>query len=400
MASIPTRVKLLVLTQVLNALAFGYFLIYLTVYLVEINVVDAYFVGVILALETVAMVVAGIPLGIMSDRKGRKWFLIAGNALLPATLLVFAFSYDLSLYLVAAALAGLAEAAALSSWNAIIADQTELSNRDAAFSFSFIVSTTCLSVGMALPLVMPLLQAGLAMSSAQIHSGTLIILGIANFAAPLFIWVLLKDYREKPDSGESTGSRDIGLLLKFSGLNGLIGLGAGLIIPLMGTWLLYKFSVPDTYSGPFLALAGITMAFAAVGSSRLSSRFGLFRAILMTAGSSTLFMFSLAFVPNVFLAGGLYIVRATLMNMASPLLDSYLMGIIPRGRRGLASATAAIVWRLPNSVSTILGGYILYTGLTSGVRFYYDLPWLVASALYAVGIGLLYANFRHVEPRG
>lgn len=336
----------------------------------------------------------------MSDRKGRKWFVIAGNALLPATLLVFALSHDISLYLAAAVLAGLAEAAALSSWNAIIADQTELSNRDAAFSFSFIVSATCLSVGMALPLVMPALQAGLAMSSTQVHSGALVILGGANFAAPLFIWALLKDYREKPEVGGGAGSGDIGLLLKFSGLNGLIGLGAGLIIPLMGTWLLYKFSVPDTYSGPFLALAGITMAFAAIGSSWLSKRFGLFRAILMTAGSSTLFMFSLAFVPIVFLAGGLYIVRATLMNMASPLLDSYLMGIIPPGRRGLASATAAIVWRLPNSVSTILGGYILYTGLVSGVRFYYDLPWLIASALYAVGIGLLYANFRHVEPKG
>ncbi len=401
MASIPTKVKLLIFAQVLNYLAFGYFLIYLTAYLVEINVIDAGFVGIILGVEGVVLVAAGIPLGILSDRRGRKWLLILGNALLPPTILIFALTRDISLYLVAAVLAGVAEAAALSSWNAMIADQTDLSSRDAAFSLSFIVGNVCISIGLALPLAMPALQVALRMSSEQVHSGSLVVLGIANFFVPFFIWALLRNYQEKPRSGgvdEAPG--DLRLLLKFSGLNGLIGLGAGLIIPLMGTWLLYKFAVPDTYSGPYLALSGMTIAFAAIGSSRLSKRFGLFRAILMTAGSSTLFMFSLAFIPNLFLAGGVYLVRASLMNMAGPLLDSYLMGIIHPGRRGLASAISAIVWRLPNSLSTLLGGFILATGYLTGNHFLYDVPWLGAAALYVAGIGLLNANFRNVKPKG
>jgi len=294
-------------------------------------------------------------------------------------------------------LAGLAEAAALSSWNAIIADQTDLSNRDAAFSLSFIVSNVCIAVGLALPLAMPTLQVGLGMTPAQVHSGSLAVLGVANIFAPFFIWLLLRRYEEKH---QPEGSGDLRLLLKFSGLNGLIGLGAGLIIPLMGTWLLYKFFVPDTYSGPYLALSTMTIAFAAVGSPRLSKRFGLFRAILTTTGSSIFFMLSLAFIPNVFLAGGMYIIRATLMNMAAPLMDSYLMGIIHPGRRGLASAISAIVWRLPNSLSTILGGYILWLGYTGGNHFFYDLPWIGASLLYLAGIGLLYASFRNVKPKG
>ena len=86
--------------------------------------------------------------------------------------------------------------------------------------------------------------------------------------------------------------------------------------------------------------------------------------------------------------------------MASPLIDSYLMGIVHPGRRGLGSAIAAIVWRLPNSVTTFIGGYILYEGLTTGNHFLYDLPWILASVLYALGIGLLFLNFRHVKPKG
>jgi MFS family permease len=394
-------VRLLIFTQILNTLAFGYFLIYLTAYLVEIQVIDAWGVGLVLGLETIVLILAGIPLGILSDRRGRKWLLILGNVLLPPTILIFALTHDFTWYLVGAALAGVAEAASLGSWNAIIADQTDLANRDAAFSLSFIVSNVFLSAGLALPLAMPLLQTTFGMSLDQVHSGTLVILGVLNFAVPFFIWQLLRNYKETPEPRKEGGDRqELRLLLKFSGLNGLIGLGAGLIIPLLGTWFLYKFSVPDTYSGPFLALSSMTIAFAAVASPRLSKRYGLFNSILMTAGSSTFFMFSLAFIPNVLLAGAAYLVRASLMNMASPLIDSYLMGIVKPGRRGLGSAIAAIVWRLPNSVTTIIGGYILYLGLNGGNHFLYDIPWIGAAALYVLGIGLLYLNFREVKPKG
>jgi MFS family permease len=401
LASIPTKVRLLIFTQILNTFAFGYFLIYLTAYLVEIKVVDAYGVGLILGLQTIVVILAGIPLGILSDRTGRKKFLILGNSLLPPTIIIFALTHDFTWFLFAAVLAGFAEASSLGSWNAIIADQTDLKNRDAAFSLSFIVSNVFLSAGLALPLAMPAIQSAVGLGPDVVHSGALLVLGLANIAVPFFIWALLRDYKDKPvPKKEGDGSGELRLLLKFSGLNGIIGLGAGLIIPILGTWFLYKFAVPDTYSGPFLALSSLTIAFAAVASPRLSKRYGLFNSILLTAGSSTFFMFSLAFIGNVYLAGAAYLVRASLMNMAAPLIDSYLMGVITPGRRGLGSALAAIVWRLPNSVTTIIGGYLLYLGLTSGNQLYYNVPWLGASALYVVGISLLYLNFRNVKPTG
>jgi MFS family permease len=394
-------VKLLIFTQILNTFAFGYLTIYITVYLVEVKVVDAWEVGIILGLETIVVIVAGIPMGILSDRVGRKWFLIVGNGLLPSTFIIIALTHNFSWYIVAAALAGLGEACALGSWNAIMADQTDLTNRDSAFSLSFIVSNIFMSAGLALPLVIPSIQSALGMGSEPVHSGMLLILGVLNFAPPIFIWLLLRNYHETLQKAEQSGEPgELRLLLKFSGMNGIIGLGAGLIIPLLGTWLLYKFTVPDTYSGPFIALSSVTIAFAAVASPRMSKKYGLFNSMLMTMGSSTVFMFSLAFVSNVFLACGVYLIRASLMNMASPLIDSYLMSIVHPGRRGLGSALAAIVWRLPNSVTTIIGGYILYAGLTGGNHFLYNAPWLGASALYVLGIGLLYLNFRNVKPKG
>jgi len=392
-ASVPRGVKLLIFSQVMNNFAFGYLLIYISAYLLEIKV-GADVIGAIIGIQGIVLVLSGVPLGLLSDRRGRKWFLIAGNLLLAPVILIFAFTDSVTLWLIASAIGGLGEASALSSWNAIIADRTDLGNRDGAFSLSFIVSNLFLSIGTALPFFFPLLETATGLSSLVIHREALVVLGSANFLAPLVIFALLRNYKEKIVTRDETSRRgNIRLLLRFSGINSLIGLGAGLIIPLIGTWLKLKFGVPDTFSGPFLAVSGITIAFSAVGSSRLSAKFGLLKSIVMTSGSSTLFMFSLAFIPSVFVAGGVYIVRAAMMNMSAPLMDSYLMGIIAPERRGLASSINAIIWRLPNSVSTIVGGFLLASGR-------YDLPWIAASLLYATAIGILYVNFRNIRPEG
>jgi predicted MFS family arabinose efflux permease len=182
-------------------------------------------------------------------------------------------------------------------------------------------------------------------------------------------------------------------LLKFSGINGLVGLGAGFFIPLVPTWLLLKFAVRDTWSGPLLALANVTIGLAAIGSTTLARRYGPVRAIVMAQGLSTAFMLSLAFTTNAVLAGGLYLVRASLMNMSAPIGDSFLMGIIAPEQRGLASAVNSIIWRLPNSVTTVLGGILMGAG-------YYDLPIFLATAFYVASISSFFVVFRNVRPSG
>jgi MFS family permease len=393
LASVPRRVKLLIFSLSLNSLAFGYFIIYVTAFFPEVNITPD-IVGTLLGVQGGVLALAGIPLGVLSDRRGRKWILILGNAALVPTMLLFALTRSIPLYFLAAILGGFAEAGVLSSWNAIIADQTDLDNRDAAFSLSFITATIFTSIGSALPFVFPVLQRLLAADSYTIHSDALAILGLGNVIPPVLLWVLLRDYKETAGVRErTTGKRNLGVLFRFSGANSMIGLGAGFIIPLIPTWLYAKFAVPDTFSGPLLSLAGITIGLSAVASPVLSRRFGLMKAIVMTAGSSTLFMFSLAFIPNVALAGGIYVVRAALMNMSAPLMDSFLMGVISPDQRGFASAVNAIVWRFPNSISTIFGGIILASG-----RF--DVPFYLATALYVTGISLLYLNFKNVKLKG
>jgi MFS family permease len=305
---------------------------------------------------------------------------------------MIALTLNITLLIVAAIILGIAESAALSTWNAIIADQTSLENRDAAFSLSFILGNGAFAFGFLLPTFIPAIRSLTGLTSNVIHEDLLILMGLIAAITPIWLFRILKGYKETINPKKLLRGKNFPTLLKFSMINGVIGLGAGFIIPLIPTWLFLKFGTPDTFSGPLLSLSNLTIALAAVASPRLSSRFGLVKAIVATQGFATVFMLSLAFVPDVRLAGGLYIIRAALMNMAGPLGDSYLMGIMSQDERGLASAINTVIWRIPNSVTTVIGGLILATG-----RF--DIPFYLATIFYAISITLFYTQFRNIRPQ-
>lgn len=402
---IPPIVRRLIYLVSPVGVAGGFFSIYVSVFLLDLGV-TAEIVGLVLAINGGTMVLAAIPLGILSDRRGRRTMLVVGALLFSPMLGILAVTTDIVWLVVVGILGGLAEAAFLSTWNAMIADGTPPEARNAAFALSFIVSTVTSGIGFALPFAFPYLSAWTGASIVALHRDTLLELAILSTISPAGV-LLLRGYPEHVSSTapreDAASLRDrmrrfraraaqLRLLLAFSGVNGLIGLGAGFIIPLIGTWFRLRFGVPDAYSGPLLAAANLTMGLAGVTSARLAAWLGPVRAVALVQGLSTVFMFSLAFAGDPVLAGALYVLRAALMNMASPIMDAYLMGLVRPDERGFASALNSIVWRMPNSASTAGGGYLLE-------RREYQLPFLVAGCLYAVGVSAFYAVFRGVGAR-
>ncbi len=370
----------------------GFYYVFVTGYLAQLGVSGGA-VGLILGASGATFVLSAIPFGLLSDRYGRKRMLILGTMGLPPALLVYAVTTDVPYLVLAGVLIGLSQGAFLTSWNAMIADRTTLENRDAAFSMSFFVNILSNGVGAVIPVTLPIVAAAAGIGLEAAHRYALAALAALGSLSPISLALLVRRFEEvrRPARTRFARGPRMGLLLKFSAINGLIGLGAGFIIPLIPLWLFLKFGAPDSFSGPLLALSNLTIAFAAMSSAGLAKRYGPVRAIALTEGLSTVFMVSVAFAPNLYLAGGLYVVRAALMMMPLPISDSYLMSIIDPQQRGIASAINSIVWRLPNSVSTIAGGFLLAQGQ-------YTLPFLIAASFYITSIVSFYVVFRNVRP--
>jgi len=377
---------MLILSFVPVFLGLGFLYIVLGAWIVTVGF-TAEQAGLLIATQGIAVVLTSIPLGIVSDVYGRKHLLILGNLAGAAALLVFAITTNF-LYLISASVVlGFAEGAGVTTWNALLADLTDNSNRNRVFSLSFIMINVTTGIGLVLPGAFPALQSLTGLTNYTIHRQTLLILGLASFISPLMFYILLRNHRETHNPGRRwSGLANKGTLAKLGFVASTIGFGAGFIIPLVGAWFYYRFNVSDSYSGPILAFANILIGFSGYASPRLATRFGQMRAIILTTGSSMLFMLSMAFIPIFALAAGVYIVRAALMNMAGPLIDSFSMSIFPAEQRGLVSALSNITFRLPNSLSTYFGGFILGLGLL-------QLPFFIASAFYIIGLAGFYIFF-------
>ena len=390
--TLPPRVTRLILSLAFEGFGVGYLTVYITAYLPEAGFSSSS-VGFLLGVFGLSLVAAAFPLGILSDRKGRKNLFLIGLSTLPVEFLVFAVTSNLSYLLIATVFVGVSEAATLATWNAIIADQTTPENRDKAFSMAFIVNLGSIGLGSAIPLAFPVIQNVSGLGVDFVHRAFMAGVSLSVLASPILASLLLGGYSELAKNEVPQKKRaHLRTLLKFSFLNGLLGFGTGLIIPLIPTWFLLKFGVQDTYTGPLLALASLTVAMSAAISPRFSRRYGLVKSIVMVQGVATVFMISLGFAPIPLLAASFFVARAGFMYMGNPLADSYLMGIMEAQERGLASAVNSVMWELPQSASTILGGAILGSGS-------YTSPFLLAALFYAVSISLFYSLFRNLKPR-
>lgn len=364
----------------------GFLQVVITAWLPTVGITP-FQVGVLLTVQGILAVASSIPLGIASDIYGRKTILTVGVLAGSVGFMLYAASVDFGVLLVASAVLGFAEGSSVSVWNALLADLTDTDTRNKVFSHSYVMISIASGVGLLLPGLFPVIQAWVGASIYSIHRSMLLILGVVSFASPAGVVAILRGHRETHNPTRKFGGfRNMGTLAKLGLVGGSIGFGAGFIIPLVGTWFLLRFDVGDYYSGPVLAISSILIGLAAFAAPKMATKYGQLNAIVITAGSSVVFMLAMAFVPEVNLAAAFYVVRTGLSNMNGPLMDSFSISLFPADQRGLVSAATNTIFRLPNSVSTSFGGYLLGVGLLA-------YPFIIASALYAVGLSAFFAFF-------
>ena len=195
---------------------------------------------------------------------------------------------------------------------------------------------------------------------------------------------------------EGVSLRDLGRLrsswlLKRLLPEALIGLGAGVIIPLFSLWFYLKFHISLASLGVVYAISDATLALGTLMAPAISR---LLRSrvvsVVMLEGLATGI---LAIMPSIYyipLLLALFIARNTLMNMANPLLTSLINELVPREERGRVFGIWNMISSIPRAVGPGIGGYLMGIG-------YLDLPLYITSALYATAVALFYALLRNVE---
>jgi MFS family permease len=388
----PKEAKYLIYASVMPAVAYGLIFTDISYFLTTVQGLSANFTGVVISAMGISTFVASIFLGIAADIYGRKKLLIAGNVLASLILVVFALTTNPLILLMAAIFEGISEAAVLASSSALLAEKAMDEKRTSVFSLYGFAQSIAFGLGsFAIPAVVVFELSGFTNKESHILLYVLIAV-LSLISTSIMLKVSESKIRKKPKGSimDLLPRKSKNILLKYVVTSAIIAFGAGMVVPLMTLWFNLQYGISDALSAPILAISSILIGLAILVAPQIAKKFGLAKAIVITQAISTVFMFLTPISPNYALAGFIYSMRALLMNMASPLSQSMIMGLVAEDERGTASGISGALWRLPNALSTFIGAWLMGIGLLAE-------PFFLAGALYIVSIILFWYYFRKVK---
>jgi MFS family permease len=388
----PREAKYLVYAPTLIYLALGMFYFDISYFLEYVQSVPAVLVGIVISIMGVSTFIFSIPLGIAADRYGRKKLLILGNVIASAIIAIFALTTNPAILIAAAFFEGISEGAFSASASALLAEKAGDERRTSVFSMAGFVQSIAFGVG-SFMVPVSLVFGIFGFTVKESHILLYIVMAVLSGASTLLI-LRISESKGLKKAGTSIRellprkSKDV--LIKYVFASAIVAVGAGMVVPLMSMWFGLRYGISDTLSVPILGVSNIVIGFSTLFAPLLARKTGLVRAIVLTQGLSTIFMFATPLSPEFISASFVYTVRAFLMNMASPLQQSMIMGLVPEDERGAASGISAALWRLPNALSTPVGAWLMGIGLLAA-------PFFLASILYIISIALFWYYFRSTK---
>lgn len=205
--------------------------------------------------------------------------------------------------------------------------------------------------------------------------------------------LLFKEKEIRKRKVEKFRLRSMKKISSFAMTRGLIGFGAGLVIPLFSLWFYLRFGVGVSVLGPLFAISNVTLAFAYLASGKLAATIGSVNSLITCQALAIVLLVAIPESPSYAIVAVLYVARNFLMNMSQPLETSFLMSIVEPEERASASAIAGAASNITRAVSPSLGGHFM-----SSVSL--SLPFYLTAALYATSTVLFYNFFKDVRIPG
>jgi MFS family permease len=352
------------------------------VYLPQIGFTDVQ-VGSLYSANGITSAVLGIPLSIWSDRHGRRKGLMIGIALAGFSFFTYAFTTSYSYLLVASIVSGLGFGLFFPTSSALLAERTTETKRTIAFSLSFFVGTAAGALGTLISIV-PAFLRNIGVPLIPSYQAVYVLTGIVFLAG--IIPAFLVSESSSLGGGFSFPRKSWSMIARYSLFNTVIGLGAGLIIPIFSLWFFIKFRYNETVLAPLNTIATVATALAGLLAPRVADLLGDISSVLLENGIATAILLAMPSVESFPLLGAMFVFRQFLMNMSSPIMSSFYMTHVDPTERAAAAAFSGTAWNFPNSITPAVGGYLMESVSV-------DLPLYLCGTTYAFSVLLVYLFF-------
>ena len=186
-------------------------------------------------------------------------------------------------------------------------------------------------------------------------------------------------------------SRD--MVLKLSALFALDAFGGGFVAQSFAAyWFYLRFGVTPATLGAIFFWANILAGISALLASRLASRIGLVRTMVVTHVPSNILLILVPLMPTLSLAVLVLLIRFSISQMDVPTRQSYTMAVVTPGERSAAAGITGVARTAGAAMSPLFVGFMFARPALI------SLPFFIAGTLKIAYDLLLYRGFVGIRP--
>ncbi len=383
--------KLLLCSMMSRRAVMGFTSVVVTIYynLIGLSPVT---IGLLLSFSSAISALHHISFGVLSDRYGRKPFLLLGALFATMRLLILATTRNIWLLVLGQGLGAMGEGAGAGQpvVSGYIADKVELKDRVSSFSIIAVTNALAATAGSAIAGLPQWIESMQGLDLVGSHR-PLFLIGAALSALSFVLLIPLGEVKPviDEDPGERKGFkiRSWDVILKYSLVRSMSGLGWGLIESLLPLYFFLKFGVGSDVLGPIYATTRMISIVSYAFIPFVVGRLGDVGTIVLSRIGSAAATVAFAFADWYPIAAGLLIVFRLLMEFTMPVRQSFATGIVDQDETATVIGISSFARMGVRTAAPAIAGYMFEAISLS-------MPFLLGSALTVANGALYYAFFR------
>lgn len=391
--------RLLIGARTVRALGQGLLTVDFTLYLHALGWSSALIGGVITAILIFSVALTAL-VGPLSDRAGRKRFLVGYEIVTVIAALACMLSGDPRVLIAAALIGGFGRGGAATSpfapvESAWLSEVVPRMRRGTVFSLRSAIAFFGLAAGAALAGLPDMLQPWLSGASAyRPLFGIVLLMALAALGLLWHAPEPERAERSEPDPGATEDNErksENRLLGRLAGVNALNGLGIGLTGPLMAYWFSLAFHKGPADIAPVMAVAFAAAGVSSLGAGWLTTRLGVMRSVVWLRLVGLALLLALPLAPTFAVAAAIYVARMACNLGTAGARLSLNISLVGRARRGVAASLSSVSMQVPRAIGPTVAGLFFATGALAT-------PFFFAAGFQAAYLFFYNRTFRRYDP--
>ncbi|MBK8782864.1 MAG: MFS transporter [Anaerolineales bacterium] len=380
------------LNVILTGAVMGVFRLIFNFYVLSLGFNEA-MLGNLITTSSFVALIAALPLGYLADILGRKGSLVLSGALLSISILTMALWRSETSFYSMNVLSGIAQSLAGVTMSPFLMENSSEKERTYLFSFGQGLQMTMASVGNWLGGYLPTWMGNaknVIATSSTAYGDSIFIIGIGAALAIIPLVFLTSPKLEHSQRAIFApfhyAAKNPMLLTKLILPMLLTSLGAGLVMPFMNVFFRQVHHQSDPVIGTLFAWGSLAMGIGLLVAPPLAERTGKIQLVVITQALSIPFLILLGFSPIFWIGAATYYVRLALMNMSSPVYQTFIMEHVEPSARATVASLTSMAWNFGWAFSPTISGWLQ-------VRYGFGPPFIGTIILYTISVIMYWAFF-------